>query len=156
MNFLTPELKQYYQLELEKCMKCGHVDWDLDDNVLHSLTIINKNKNIQTTLSQRTNNINISHSSYLQFAYAKQVSNKIAAVIQKFDSMFPMQFEMYKSNEPLFTTFDVSEPELLNLDAIMNVSKYTDISIYMFQLWSDDMNMHNNFWKLLRKELSII
>ena len=166
IKYLTPNLKNYYQRELQKCIECKDPLWDLDKGLLSILTNINKNPNIQTILSKKTETIIYGNDytalSYLDIAFTKNIEiklpNELLNLIDKFknedvqlhlfDSDLVLNDEAKEEQKGAF-----NNPNLNNLEVIVNVEEYKDVKYFRIHLFDYSMKKHKQFWKCLEKVL---
>jgi len=162
--YLTPELKTYYQKELQKCTECKDTTWDLDKGLLSILTNINKNPNIQTILSKKPENIilgnNYSALSYLHITFSENVKTKLIKILNKlYDKFKKEDVQLYLIEDEPFILSDetkkeqkevLENPNLCNLEVIINAEKYyNNINQIQINLYDDSMKKHKEFWKYL-------
>jgi len=164
-NYLTPEKKAYYQNEFAKVLQCKDTDWDLDKGLLSILTEINKNPNIQTILSKRSENLTKSNDSYLHFTFTKEVEEKLKRILWRMKTTFERKgngnglgVKYYAAEH--FSDMEVDESEvdqnIKNLDCVTNVKNYIDIDSLFVQLFSFNERVHESFWETLKKELGSV
>jgi len=170
MKYLTLERKIYYQKELQKCINCKDEIWDLDNGLLPILTSINKNQNIQTTLSRKPEYIDKeNYTSYLFLAYKKNIEKRLYKLIDKLESKFGDKVdirwtdnsgtrdpEFYKEH-PEFLK-DLNNPNLSHLECVTKEEVYGDICQFWFVFITKDaeeinMEQHDEFWKYLENNL---
>jgi hypothetical protein len=154
-KYLTKEKKEYYQTELLKAVNCTDPDWDLDEGLKDILFKINNNPNIQTILSKRTDKINYGNinscASYLHVSITKEFENKLKLIAKAFEKKFTSDyFELVVTTGPFNTKWD---EKMDDMDAVNNVPKYTDITMYMFYFTHDDLKEHNLFWDEIKSKL---
>jgi len=158
-GFLTPEKKQYYLTELEKCKNCKHPDWDLDEGVLPILDAINANPNVQTILSKYST----TGLSYLQLTCTANVADKFMALVNDIVEQL-YQFEDTSALNVIVEPHDKPSPggglitniHLKKLDVVTKVVKYTSINRIMLRFNSLVPNQHNFFWEQMLRFKNLV
>ena len=169
--YLTPELKSYYQTELQKCNETKDPSWKLDKGLLSILTNINKNPNIQTILSKRPSTIiygnDYSAKSYLYITFTEKIKTKLIndlnnKLIVKFKNddvqVFLLEDEKLELNENQKEEQKSAfkDPNLCKIEAITNPEKYFDVNYIQINLYDDSMKKHKEFWTYLENFLTKI
>ena len=160
MKYLTPEKKNYYQKELQKCVVCKDEEWNLDKGLLPILTNINRNPNIQTTLSKRPENIiygnNRSATSELHIAFKENMKHKLQIFKFRLVKKFKAECVFFDGPLKMDNSEALNDKNLCNLECITEVEKYTDITVFYIHYFAKTMKEHKDFWKFLEDNLSHI
>lgn len=178
--YLNPERKKYYlqQLDIAKNIKDGY--WDLDDGLELILNKINQNSEIQTILSRNPHGSLQEGISYLHLAYSQKIEEKLKFCLLKLESFLirkqigEISVGLYNAHEysslgikqkqvnamlassPL-ASWSSKYNEVLSLDAVSNVEKYTNINCFIIMFdGKDDERNHQIFWRKLCNILSKI
>jgi hypothetical protein len=153
-EFLTSEKKLYYLTELDKCKKCLHPDWDLDDNLVHILDEINSNQNVQTMFSKRSSNLKNSNESYLQLTCTediaeafKNLTTDISENLKQFKKTCSLDIKFQSAIQPDIMNKLITNAHLKKLDAVANVKKYTSINRLFIRFYSNNITEHEYFWE---------
>ena len=86
--YLTPETKAYYMAEFKKAIECTDKDWDLDKGLKEILIAINKNPNVQTILSKRSEDLERDNSSFIEFVFTRSIEPKLQSIFELFEKFF--------------------------------------------------------------------
>lgn len=160
--YLTPEKKSYYINELNKAKTINDSDWDVDNGLIDVLDCINENPNIQTLLSKKSEDLRIDNGSYLHFTYTRNVIHNLNVLIPLLNAELKSLNSIFtiihlKANEYKGKTNKLNIPKKFSkLDVISNVEKYTNINCFIIEINSNDKDVHNKFWDLLKKRLNFL
>ena len=153
MNYLTPELKEYYMKDFNNnVLKCEDEFWDLDEGLEDILIKINKSDKIQTLYSRR-------FTGDLGKNGDNDVSTLWILLSEEGDNgRFAEFIDECGSNIRLFE-FMYCPPEYLvqNMDKTINIGcmqdgDYFNSGAIMIRMCGD-MEDHNLFWSLVEKYL---
>lgn len=162
--YLTPDKKKYYLEEYNKFKKVKNPFWKLDSFLEKTLDTINQNPNVQTLSSCRysaskPNGHPSEYKSYLYFTITLKAESKLSDFLDIFKKKYK-KFNLYLSfhlpDYQLFNHYNNWEnlpPEIKEMDFVNN-KKYFFINIVHIAIISNDISIHDSFWKDLESGLS--
>jgi hypothetical protein len=144
--YLTPELKAYYQKDFtENVLPCTDRNWKLHQDLVDLLIQTNKNDNIQTIYSKKSDRSD--EPSYLYFS-----ANKIGEK-QLFELAIILTNEIKDS---YFMVMPPNNKGFGDKKVVMgcNTNKdFFNVKVFAFQVDSRNLKHHKLFWKLLSDKL---
>ena len=144
--YLTPELKAYYQKDFtENVLPCTDKNWKLHPELVDLLKQINKNENIQTIYSKKSDR-NV-EPSYLYFS-ANKVGEKqlIDLAVKLTNQVKDACFMILPPNEKVYGDKKVIMGCNTNKD-------FFNVKVFAFQILSKNLKNHKLFWKFLNDNL---
>jgi hypothetical protein len=154
--YLTPEKKAYYMAEFKKAIECTDEYFDLDYGLKDILIAINKNPNVQTLLSKRSEDLDFDWDSYIQFAFSSSIEPKIPNLIKAFKKCFGknLKFKIFTTGSINLTNdIDDLDNSIKHMDCVANINKYTNIEIVSIKFTSGVPHGHELFWDMVKEYL---
>ena len=146
--YLTPELKAYYQKDFtENVLPCTDKNWKLHKDLGDLLIQINKNDNIQTIYSKKSDRS--AEASYLYFS-ANKVGEKqlIELAIKLTNQVKDSYFMIMPPNNKGFGDERVVMGCNTNKD-------FFNVKVFAFQVDSKNLKDHKQFWNILKESLVV-
>lgn len=156
-NYLTPQLKEYYYQDFLRLLEFTDSEfWDLDEDTIGSLRIINANPNINTLYSKRySGEFGVSGTSYIQFCFSEQIEVKLNSVVKELEKEFVDFAEVYFSlQEPRENL--VYSPDSNHQIGCRTNPNYFNIKHWKLKIETTVENIHGKFWEIVPTKLSQI
>ena len=165
--YLSEELKEYYMKDFnEKVLTCDDDFWDLDEGLKELLININANPRVQTLYSKYLGNNFGSRKSYLEFAYSKEIEQKLLVNLQELTNKYTSNEEDDNYAEDETCKYKLCSPkENANADgdnsmSVIKLASAIDPNYFMVNhievtLNSYSPKKHQQFWTDLTELLQL-
>jgi hypothetical protein len=158
--YLTEQLKSYYMNDFNELSKLDAEFWSINNELKNILININHNESIQTLYSKIPDfsKPSLCSESYLEIAYVKEIE------LQLFRTIIPQFLILFNTDEYQKFSYSFFFPRSnanhtgnnrFNIGCITN-KNYFNINTIKFELVADENSIHNNFWKKLEMNLSVL
>jgi hypothetical protein len=146
--YLTPQLKEYYQKDFtENVLPCTDVNWKLHPKLIDLLVQINKNDNIQTIYSKKSE---VKYEPSYLYVSANKVGEK---------QLFELGVKLTEQiKDTCFMVMSPNDKKYGDSEIVMGCNtndQYFNVKVFAFQIYTKKLKNHKLFWKFLYDNLIV-
>ncbi len=143
IKFLTAERKEMYMQDFNNnVISCNADYWKLDEDIIDTLTLINKHQDRQTLYSKKCTTLEIDlPTSYLLLSVTEKFSEKLKDFEKVLSKKYGEFFLEIREPDPDFVG-DIKTKEVKDLGCNSN-KEHFNTSVFHFELFSCDLEEHN-------------
>jgi|GEM_PF-1813341 len=160
MNYLTPDLKIYYQKDLEEAVIPLSDDfWRFDEELHDLVNLVNSHEGMQTIYSRAyspdRSGLDLDPTSYLKIAFAKDKRMELGRkLMQVYDAVNGEHSPVTLSEEAPQENKNFTPDSAINIGCLTNPN-YFRVWHFHLSLRSTDLSHHTQFWNLLEEAFQV-